>query len=135
MNRSFWTHSALPGIAGSLSRRGLLKGAAATGLGVVANALPVLAPSKARAATPAMDWQSFDRDVQTAMLTFGMVGAAVAVVGRAGVLHQQTFGVRDRASGAPVTGDTLFRVGSATKSMTSLLVGSFVDEGLLDWDQ
>ena len=54
------------------------------------------------------------------MSTFGMVGAAVAAVNGAGVLHQQTFGVRDRASGAPVTNDTLFRVGSTTKSMTSL---------------
>lgn len=133
MNGRYLT-PALPGIAGSLSRRGLLKGAAATGLGVVASALPVLA-SKARAATPAMDWSSFDRDVQAAMSTFDMVGAAVAVVDRSGVLHRQTFGVRNLASGAPVTGDTLFRVGSATKSMTALLVGTFVDEGLLDWDQ
>jgi CubicO group peptidase (beta-lactamase class C family) len=74
-----------------------------------------------RAATLATEWQSFDRDVQAAMSTFGMVGAAVAAVNGAGVLHQQTFGVRDRASGAPVTNDTLFRVGSTTKSMTSLL--------------
>jgi CubicO group peptidase (beta-lactamase class C family) len=63
-----------------------------------------------------------------------MVGAAVAVVNRAGVVHQQTFGVRDLASSAPVTQNTLFRVGSATKPMTSLLVATFVDEGLLDWD-
>jgi CubicO group peptidase (beta-lactamase class C family) len=69
------------------------------------------------------------------MSTFGMVGAAVAVVNRAGVVHQQIFGVRDLASGAPVTDNTLFRVGSTTKSMTSLLVATFVDEGLLDWDQ
>ena len=125
----------VPVTSDSVSRRALLKGTVATGFGAAAGAVPVLAAFSARAATLAMDWQSFDRDVQAAMSTFGMVGAAVAVVDRAGVLHHQTFGVRDRASGAPVTRDTLFRVGSATKSMTSLLVGTFVDEGLLDWDQ
>jgi CubicO group peptidase (beta-lactamase class C family) len=82
-----------------------------------------------------MDWPAFDAAVQTAMSTFDMVGAAVAVVSADGILHAQTFGVRDRASGAPVTPATLFRVGSTTKSMTSLLLATFVDEGLVDWDQ
>ena len=49
--------------------------------------------------------------------------------------HSQTFGVRDRDSGAPVTPATLFRIGSTTKSMTALLVATFVDDGLLGWDQ
>jgi beta-lactamase class C len=82
-----------------------------------------------------MDWQQFDAAVQAAMQTFGMVGAAVAVVNRQGTVHSQTFGVRDLASGAPVTPNTLFRIGSSTKSMTSLLVATFVDDGTLAWDQ
>ena len=120
MNGHQGTHRGAPLTADTLSRRVLLKGAVASGFGVTAGAVPRLAAFNARAATLATEWQSFDRDVQAAMSTFGMVGAAVAVVNGAGVLHQQTFGVRDRASGAPVTNDTLFRVGSTTKSMTSL---------------
>jgi CubicO group peptidase (beta-lactamase class C family) len=69
------------------------------------------------------------------MQTFDVPGAAVAVVNADGILHRQTFGVRDRAGGAPVTPSTLFRVGSVTKSMTALLLATFVDEGLLEWDQ
>jgi CubicO group peptidase (beta-lactamase class C family) len=69
------------------------------------------------------------------MQTFGMVGAAVAVVNADGIVHSQTFGVRNLASGASVTPQTLFRVGSTTKSMTSVLLATFVDEGLLGWDQ
>lgn len=53
-----------------------------------------------------------------------MVGAAVAVVSAKGIVHGATLGVRDLASGAPVTSDTHFFVGSTTKSMSTLLVAS-----------
>ncbi|MGI8485133.1 MAG: serine hydrolase domain-containing protein, partial [Thermomicrobiales bacterium] len=64
-----------------------------------------------------------------------MVGAAVAVVDAKGIVHSTTLGVRDMASGTPVTLDTHFLVASTTKSMTSLLVATFVDDGSLAWDQ
>lgn len=132
------TPLAAPGPAGSISRRSLLKGAAAASLGVAAGALAWPAGFSAHAAAPQSSqpgWQQFDATVQAAMQTFGMVGAAVAVVNAAGIVHSNTFGVRDLASGAPVTPSTLFHVASTTKSMTSLLVATFVDEGLLTWDQ
>ena len=57
-------------------------------------------------------------------------------LGRAeGIVHSNTFGVRDLASGAPVTAETHFFVASTTKSMTSLLVATLVDDGALAWDQ
>jgi len=128
-----------PALAGSLSRRALLRSAAVTGFGAAAGALLGRPEPSAQAAAPAAsqasDWQRFDQAVQAAMPTFGMVGAAVAVVTADGTLHSQTFGVRDRDSGAPVTPATLFRIGSATKSMTALLVATFVDDGTLGWDQ
>jgi CubicO group peptidase (beta-lactamase class C family) len=85
--------------------------------------------------TSGADWSAFDRALEAARQTFGIVGAAAAVVNAAGLVHQRTFGVRDRATGAPVTPGTLFRVASTTKSMSALLVAQFVDEGLLGWDQ
>lgn len=64
-----------------------------------------------------------------------MVGAAVAVVSAKGIVHGATLGVRDLASGAPVTSDTHFFVGSTTKSMSTLLVATFVDDGAFTWDR
>ncbi|MGD9890897.1 MAG: serine hydrolase domain-containing protein [Dehalococcoidia bacterium] len=132
------THVDLPARARGLSRRTLLRGAAVTGLGGAAAALlgrtgRIAHAGPATAQTAA--WQQFDDTVQAAMQTFDMVGAAVAVVNADGIVHSNTFGVRNLTSRAPVTPNTLFRVGSTTKSMTALLVATFVDEGLLGWDQ
>jgi len=77
----------------------------------------------------------FEADVEAALGTFRMVGAAVALVDGSGIRYQRGFGVRDQASGEPVTPDTHFLVASTTKSMSSLLVATFVDDGTLSWDQ
>ena len=47
------------------------------------------------------------------------------------VAHLGSFGVRDRASQAPVTPDTAFRIASMTKSFTALAVLKLRDEGRL----
>jgi CubicO group peptidase (beta-lactamase class C family) len=123
--------------AAPLRRRGLLKGLTAAGL-ATAGGRGSLRPAGAApdpGGAGALDWAQFDRAVRAALATFGVAGAAVAVVNAAGVVHQATFGVRDLAGRAPVTPDTLFRVGSTTKSMTALLVATFVDDGTLAWDQ
>lgn len=44
------------------------------------------------------------------------------------------FGVRELERQLPVTEHTRFRIASNTKSMTAFLVATFVDEGVLDWD-
>src|SRR5215218_8560223 len=77
----------------------------------------------------------FEADVEAALGTFRIVGAAVALVDGSGIRYQRGFGVRDQASGEPVTPDTHFLVASTTKSMSSLLVATFVDDGTLSWDQ
>ncbi len=81
------------------------------------------------------DWAGFDTTIGTAFDRFGMVGAAVAVVSADAVLHTRTFGVRSLQGRKPVTNRTAFRVGSVTKSMTAALVGTYVDQGVLGWDQ
>jgi CubicO group peptidase (beta-lactamase class C family) len=48
--------------------------------------------------------------------------------------HVGTFGVRDRASQAPITADTAFRIASMTKSFTALAVLKLRDEGRLSLD-
>lgn len=122
------------------SRRRLLKGATATGFAAASAGLgagPVAAwqSSTPVAGTSVADWSRFDDDVQAAMETFHMVGAAIAVVDADGIVHSNTFGMRDQASGDLVTDDTHFFVASTTKSMSSLLVATFVDDGVFGWDQ
>lgn len=119
-------------------RRTLLQGSAALGLAAAGSAAwPLDAIPRASAAQgpTGAGWEAFDSAVETARRRFDIVGTAVAVVNRAGLVHQGLFGLRDLASGAPPTPRTLFRVGSTTKSMSALLVSQSVDEGRLGWDQ
>ena len=44
------------------------------------------------------------------------------------------FGVREQGQPTPIDADTLFMVASNTKSMTTLLLATLVDEGKLTWD-
>jgi CubicO group peptidase (beta-lactamase class C family) len=122
-------------ISGHLSRRRLLAGVTATGAAAAASAIDRRASSARQSGTPVPDWSRFDDDVQAAMETFSMVGAAIAVVDGSGIVHSNTYGLRDQASGEPVTPDTHFLVASTTKSMASLLVATFVDDGIFAWDQ
>jgi CubicO group peptidase (beta-lactamase class C family) len=62
------------------------------------------------------------------------VGAAVAVVHKDQVIWSKGYGYRDLEAGLEVTPDTLFAIGSSTKSFTAAAAAQLVDEGLLDWD-
>jgi CubicO group peptidase (beta-lactamase class C family) len=120
-------------VTGRLPRRTLIgaapSAAVAGGLGFRPNAV-----ARAQTPTPDIDWAAFDAAVRDGMQTFELVGAAIAIVTADGIDHRNTFGLRDLTSGAPVTPDTHFLVGSTTKSMSSLLVATHVDDGALAWD-
>jgi CubicO group peptidase (beta-lactamase class C family) len=62
-------------------------------------------------------------------------GAAIALVGRDGPLWVGGVGVRDLDTRAPMDGDTVFRVGSLSKSVVALGVMRLVDQGKLDVDR
>jgi CubicO group peptidase (beta-lactamase class C family) len=72
--------------------------------------------------------------VETERERFGVPGCAVAVVRDGEVLLAEGFGLRDAEAGLPVTGRTLFPIGSSTKTFTAALCASLVDAGLLDFD-
>lgn len=61
-------------------------------------------------------------------------GAAVAVVQNGEVVLLQGYGVREWGKSEPVTADTLLRIGSITKSFSSLLAATLVDADLVTWD-
>lgn len=58
-------------------------------------------------------------------------GMAWGIVIGQRLAHVQSTGVRDRASGAPVTAETVFRIASMTKSFTSLAILKLRDQGKL----
>lgn len=76
----------------------------------------------------------FVAEVEAALQPFGIVGAAVGLVEGDRVVLARGFGVRDLVQNEPVTERTRFRIASNTKSMTTLLIATFVDQGLFGWD-
>jgi len=62
-------------------------------------------------------------------------GLAVAVVRGDDVLLCTGLGVANLDTGEPVTGDTVFAIGSSTKAFTATLVGMLIDDGVIEsWD-
>ncbi|MBZ0288746.1 MAG: beta-lactamase family protein, partial [Anaerolineae bacterium] len=96
----------------------------------------VFSPLTVQAQTPVTEdlLTAFETVIQTEMDYFDIPGAAVAVIAGDDVVYAEGFGERDLEAGAPFTTATRFRIGSTTKSLTSLLIAQLVDEGLLTWD-
>ena len=137
------------------SRRATLQAAA----GMIASALVtagfVQRPIAAQEATPAVTPQAQALADLTGVTPLPLTGerlatfeayvaAKLAEIGRAGrggrrrpggeVAFLQGFGVRELGRPAPVTADTLLRIGSVTKSFSSLLAATLVDAGRLSWE-
>jgi CubicO group peptidase (beta-lactamase class C family) len=76
----------------------------------------------------------FTAYVEGAMQRWQIPGAAIAVVQDGKTVYAEGFGVRELGQDDPVTPDSLFVLGSMTKSVSDMLVAALVDEGHLDWD-
>jgi len=61
-------------------------------------------------------------------------GAAVAIVKDGEIVYAKGFGVRQLGSDDPVTPQTLMMIGSTTKSITTMMMATLVDDELMDWD-
>jgi CubicO group peptidase (beta-lactamase class C family) len=72
--------------------------------------------------------------VETERERFGVPGCAVVVVKDGEVLLAAGFGQRDVDADLPVDADTLFPIGSSTKTFTAAVLATLVDEGTLDFD-
>jgi CubicO group peptidase (beta-lactamase class C family) len=77
----------------------------------------------------------FDEWANQALKDFKVPGLAVVVVQGDKVILVKGYGMRDVAKQTPVTPQTLFAIGSVTKSFTVTMLGTLVDEGKLDWDK
>jgi CubicO group peptidase (beta-lactamase class C family) len=94
--------------------------------------LLLLAP--AARAGGADDAAALDALVKDARQFWHAPGVAVAVVRGGEVVYLQGHGVRDVASGAPMTPDTVFPLASCSKAFTTAALAVLVDEGKLSWD-
>jgi CubicO group peptidase (beta-lactamase class C family) len=76
-----------------------------------------------------------DGIVTKAMADSKIPGISVAIVRDGKVIYAKGFGYRDVEKRLPVTTDTIFAIGSVSKSFTSLIFGTLNDEGKVDWDK
>lgn len=74
------------------------------------------------------------QSIQNLMSERGWPGVAIAVVDRDQVLWAETFGVRDTETGESITSDTVFNIGSITKTVAATAVMLAVQDGLVELD-
>src|SRR6185312_13928011 len=83
-------------------------------------------------ATPPL--HDLDAYVRQTMQQWQVPGMAVAVVKDGKVVLARGYGVRELGKLDKVDADTLFDIGSNTKSFTAAALGTLVAAGKLDWD-
>jgi CubicO group peptidase (beta-lactamase class C family) len=99
------------------------------------------APTLCRAAsaqtgtTPESALVGVDADIERAMTGLHVPGASVGVIQNGKVILAKGYGIRDIASNDPVDADTVFTIGSMTKSFTATAAAAMMDDGKLDWDK
>src|SRR5208337_3967936 len=94
---------------------------------------PAPTATAAPAAKPSLD--GLDEFVTQAMKDWKVPGLAIAVVQGDKVILLKGYGYRDLEKQLPVTPNTLFAIGSITKSFTVTTLGMEMDEGKMDWDK
>jgi CubicO group peptidase (beta-lactamase class C family) len=125
-------------IDSDMSRRRLLGVAAAGTAAAVlpstpALAKPATAPSGKRKAPKSRLLRELDSKIERAMKELAIPGAAVGVIW-GGKEYVQGYGVTNVDYPVPVDGDTLFRIGSTTKTFTGTALMQLVEAGKVDLD-
>jgi CubicO group peptidase (beta-lactamase class C family) len=104
---------------------------------VLAGVLALTLPAAAVADGPT-DYSGVEatlsREIPAALRTGHAVGLSIALVDGDRVVWARGFGLADRAGGVPVTADTLFHIGSTSKSMAAAAVMQLVEQGRVDLD-
>jgi CubicO group peptidase (beta-lactamase class C family) len=95
--------------------------------------LAAVAPAATVDAAKALE--GFDASVVRAMRELQVPGVAAGVIVDGTVTFAKGYGFRELGKGATVTPDTIFAVGSMTKSFTAVTVAAMVDERKLNWDR
>ena len=104
-------------------------GSAPVGLPEAASSISAQTVSAAKAL------DGFDQYVSQVMKEWKVPGLAIAVVQGDTIILSKGYGQRDVKRNLPVTPQTLFAIGSITKSFTVTAMGMLADDGKLDWDK
>jgi len=83
---------------------------------------------------PGAPLKTIDAYVEKGLSDWSIPGLTVAVVKEDRVVFLKGYGVREAGRPEKVDGQTLFGIGSATKSFTAAAVGLLVDEKKMGWD-
>ena len=99
------------------------------GRGALALLLLLAAPiATAQTANP------YDKIVDATVAHYHLPGIAVGVIENGQVVYTRTVGETIAGSGRKITPQTLFKIASNSKAMTTALLGRLVDQGKLRWD-
>ncbi len=77
----------------------------------------------------------FDAFVDEMLVDRKVPGLAIAIVQDGKVIHSKGYGLRNADKKLPATSQTLFAIGSISKSFTCTVLGILADQGKLDWDK
>lgn len=113
-------------------RRSFLRGTAGT-LAAAAVVAPARWPRAAGARTAQEKFRDLDQMIIAGMKRYGIPGTAVAVLYQ-GHVHLRGFGVTNSRYPVPVGPDTLFQIGSITKTCTGVALLRLADQGRVDLD-
>lgn len=76
--------------------------------------------------------REFESTVNKMMASSGVPGMSVSVIKNDNIIYSRGFGSKNLQENTPATSDTLFGIGSCTKSFTALAVMKLFEKGLLD---
>ncbi|HEY4143659.1 serine hydrolase [Pinirhizobacter sp.] len=76
----------------------------------------------------------FDKIIDDTVARYHLPGLAVGVIENGKVVYVRTVGETVAGSGQKINPQTLFKIASNSKAMTTALLGRLVDQGKLRWD-
>lgn len=91
--------------------------------------------AKRKPQTRAVDFSALEKVIQDELKETNTPGAAVAVISDGRVVFAKGFGVTSVETNAPVTTDTLFRLGSTTKMFTGAALVTLSEKGRIKLDE
>lgn len=78
--------------------------------------------------------RELDAFIVDTMALLGVPGASIAIVQDGEVVYREAFGVTELGGSEPVTPETRMMIGSTTKPMTTMMLATLVDAGIIEWD-
>ncbi|MGC9777847.1 MAG: serine hydrolase [Candidatus Heimdallarchaeota archaeon] len=76
-----------------------------------------------------------DTYLEEAIVKRKVPGLGISIVVDNEIIYSKGFGFRDLKKQEKTTKDTVFSIGSSTKSFTSTAIAMLVEDGLLEWDK